>query len=570
MFAWYKCSTVCYAYLEDVSSTSSTLKPDGGVSRWYSRGWTLQELVAPLKVDFYDKSWHKIGTKWSLRQEISSVTGIDELDPIFFEHGRTSVAQKMSWASKRVTTREEDTAYCLLGILGIHLPLLYGEGRIAFRRLQEELIKTSSDQSLFAWTHPVWQEALPWGILAGSPASFENCGQLTYSRTQPNLPGRSFGLDSRLIHPRGPHRNSYSLTNTGLKIELPMIENLSDSCRIRTNHDLQLSALLNGKFKNSAADSRVRHVIVILDCFDGSYEDELAIGIILTGYEGSWAFQRLFYDYLVEVDPMEAEQRTRSISISLESKWFFPQGPQQLRESEYIAQVFLHPDILLKNFQLLTPSCTSEILEEDGGFFIKLTYGTAATLDLIFQDQWCTVHFGILSLARSGPPWVVYCNIATDLGCGNSLDICKKHLEHHGKARSDQDGAWTDHLLPKRTIIVSALDMSRSGSGNDLRDLVYVGCDGKSSDPQLLQEPNLPQAPGLRQGPASHRPAGPQHALTLTNQYKAAGSNRAPTSHRPASPHHALTLSNQYKAAGSNHAPTSHRPANPHHASISA
>jgi hypothetical protein len=183
MFSWYKRSTVCYAYLQDVQSVSNTYQKDdpNKPSHWYSRGWTLQELVAPLCVEFYNMSWTKIGTKWSLRNEISVITGIGELDLIFFDPGRTSVAQKMSWAAGRLTTRSEDLAYCLLGIFGIHMPLLYGEGRDAFRRFQEELLKVSADQTIFAWTHPVWQETLPWGILASSPASFEHCQHITQS-----------------------------------------------------------------------------------------------------------------------------------------------------------------------------------------------------------------------------------------------------------------------------------------------------------------------------------------------------------------------------------------------------
>ncbi|KAK4455548.1 heterokaryon incompatibility protein-domain-containing protein [Podospora aff. communis PSN243] len=188
MFAWYKCAAVCFAYLQDVQSTSDTKTKDCEPSRWYSRGWTLQELIAPLHVEFYNTSWQKIGTKWSLREEISSITSISELDLIFFDPGRTSVAQKMSWAARRDTTRSEDIAYCLLGIFGIHMPLLYGEGRDAFRRLQEELLKVSSDQTIFAWMHPKWQKALPWGMLACSPASFSDSGQITQSCTQSKAP----------------------------------------------------------------------------------------------------------------------------------------------------------------------------------------------------------------------------------------------------------------------------------------------------------------------------------------------------------------------------------------------
>ncbi|KAK4187329.1 heterokaryon incompatibility protein-domain-containing protein, partial [Podospora australis] len=183
MFHWYKESTICYVYLEDVTSVSVTTKPNEAdpykpdePSRWYTRGWTLQELLAPARVDFYNSSWQKIGSKWGLRKEIASITGIGELDLISYDRSRTSIAQKMSWASRRNTTRIEDAAYCLLGIFGIHMPLLYGERGNAFRRLQERLIQTSSDQSIFCWNNTSYVRAPdagePWGMLAGSPRDF--------------------------------------------------------------------------------------------------------------------------------------------------------------------------------------------------------------------------------------------------------------------------------------------------------------------------------------------------------------------------------------------------------------
>ncbi|KAK1831524.1 heterokaryon incompatibility protein-domain-containing protein [Podospora conica] len=177
MFSWYRSSTICYAYLDDITSTSSTKKvprrnsdssgSESGV--WYSRGWTLQELIAPLHVDFYNYFWRRIGSKWGLRREIMAFTGIGEADLIVFDPTRSSIAQKLSWASHRKTTRVEDEAYCLLGLLGVNMPLLYGEGKKAFRRLQEELIRTSTDHSIFAWGVHEARE----GLLAASPRDFD-------------------------------------------------------------------------------------------------------------------------------------------------------------------------------------------------------------------------------------------------------------------------------------------------------------------------------------------------------------------------------------------------------------
>lgn len=122
MYHWYKEADVCYAYLEDVDEVEAI-----GRSRWFTRGWTLQELLAPEVVEFYDREWNEIGTRFDLRESISKATGIEEdvlrgsLVP-----NRYTVALRMSWAADRESSREEDTAYSLLGLFGVHMPLLYG------------------------------------------------------------------------------------------------------------------------------------------------------------------------------------------------------------------------------------------------------------------------------------------------------------------------------------------------------------------------------------------------------------------------------------------------------------
>jgi hypothetical protein len=150
MFRWYSRSKVCYAYLTDVSYDG--FDDSLPKSRWFTRGWTLQELLAPSSVVFYSAEWTRIGDSEVLISVLRNVTRIDEgilsrtksLDWV-------SVAEKMSWAATRETTRVEDMAYCLLGIFDINMPLLYGEGGRAFQRLQEEILRNSQDQSLFAW-----------------------------------------------------------------------------------------------------------------------------------------------------------------------------------------------------------------------------------------------------------------------------------------------------------------------------------------------------------------------------------------------------------------------------------
>jgi Heterokaryon incompatibility protein (HET) len=145
MFRWYSNAAVCYVYLSDVKY------PGGEIShsRWFTRGWTLQELIAPRIVEFFTSKWELIGTKRSLRRKIASVTGIDVetlLDPDTLSSA--SVARRMAWAANRQTTRTEDVAYCLMGLFDVAMPLLYGEGEKAFIRLQEEIIKEIDDHSL--------------------------------------------------------------------------------------------------------------------------------------------------------------------------------------------------------------------------------------------------------------------------------------------------------------------------------------------------------------------------------------------------------------------------------------
>jgi hypothetical protein len=174
MWAWYQNSDVCYVYLSDFKYD----KPDklSGGERWFSRGWTLQELIAPSVVEFYNGRWVKFGTRDSLKLRLSSITGIEELvfrwhpyekcpaDPPIglpgCEFCRTglahmldsiSIATRMTWAAYRNTTREEDVAYSMLGIFGVNMPLLYGEGQEAFQRLQHEIVRRSTDQSIFAF-----------------------------------------------------------------------------------------------------------------------------------------------------------------------------------------------------------------------------------------------------------------------------------------------------------------------------------------------------------------------------------------------------------------------------------
>jgi hypothetical protein len=207
-------------------------------SKWFTRGWTLQELLAPRMVVFFDKFWVDIGSKNSLQTVLSNITGIGEHELENFR--KACVARKMLWASKRVTTRLEDRAYSLMGLFGVSMPTLYGEGNQAFYRLQLKILSKSDDESIFACStqslkgvstkqdrfeitagnrqevkHGVFdvaesQEILQAGLarqvgmMATSPLDFAMCGDVKLSPIH-GVPYME--------------RSLYAMTNKGLRIE---------------------------------------------------------------------------------------------------------------------------------------------------------------------------------------------------------------------------------------------------------------------------------------------------------------------------------------------------------------
>lgn len=215
MYHWYE-GHLCYAYLTDVPphqpDPESLLKESVfPTSRWFTRGWTLQELIAPSSVVFFDSSWASLGTRSELCDIICEITGIDKSVLGGKDPGLCSIAKRMSWASKRETTRAEDIAYCLMGLFKVKMPLLYGERERAFIRLQEEIMKLYDDHSLFAWKAPQSVETLYCGLMATSPAYF--------AESQNVVPV----LRSEFTAP-------YSMTNRCLSISLRMVQTPGQRC----------------------------------------------------------------------------------------------------------------------------------------------------------------------------------------------------------------------------------------------------------------------------------------------------------------------------------------------------
>jgi hypothetical protein len=224
MYRWYQDAKLCYAYLADVPSDiynpfTSTENDRLSKSRWFTRGWTLQELIAPRIVQFLARDWKPIGIKAPqevldledpkirprndlFMSKLETIIGIEK--KIFRDLSRiwqTAAAQRMAWAARRETTREEDLAYSLMGLFGVNIPILYGEGeKKAFRRLQLEIIQMTTDQSIFVGR----SDRASSGLLAESPRDFANSG-LPFVWQKPTL-------------------KSYSMTNIGLLVELPTIK----------------------------------------------------------------------------------------------------------------------------------------------------------------------------------------------------------------------------------------------------------------------------------------------------------------------------------------------------------
>ncbi|KAI0163665.1 heterokaryon incompatibility protein-domain-containing protein, partial [Pestalotiopsis sp. NC0098] len=211
MYRYYQDAHVCYAFLNGLFLDADISSDDKFAGHaWFERGWTLQELIAPREVIFFtdqaqgENPWACLGQRSGMCEKLSDITGIDadvltgDTQPRLI-----SVAKRMSWAARRMTTRIEDTAYCLMGLFGVNMPMLYGEGENAFVRLQEEIMKDSSDETLFAWRLEDVTASRRHGLLAPSPAAFKNSG------------GFPEYID---WEPRDP----FFKTNRGLRITLPL------------------------------------------------------------------------------------------------------------------------------------------------------------------------------------------------------------------------------------------------------------------------------------------------------------------------------------------------------------
>ncbi|KAK5658381.1 hypothetical protein OQA88_2357 [Cercophora sp. LCS_1] len=254
MFRYYRDSHACYVHLADVPQRPGDGDFDDSIilvdfvqasvqldpkeiehqiwqrqfleSRWFTRGWTLQELTAPFQVEFYSSDCQRLGSKSSLQDLISRATRIPLAvlrDPLTVTS--TSIAQRMSWAANRQTSRKEDLAYCLMGLFDINMPMIYGEGDRAFIRLQEEIIKASDDTSIFAWVDEDKLFSAYNGLLATSPSHFKKCTNTTWSGGHLNAP--------------------HDITNKGIRIPLRLTERRTGEPQLLNEYIAVLEGVTN-------------------------------------------------------------------------------------------------------------------------------------------------------------------------------------------------------------------------------------------------------------------------------------------------------------------------------------
>lgn len=258
--------------------------------KWWTRGWTLQELLAPGVVQFYDQDWRHTGRLFDMLAIVSQIARIEtgvlfHTTPLW----EVNVATRMSWASQRMTTRPEDEAYCLLGIFDINMPMLYGEGSRAFARLQEEIMKVSTDLSIFAWdlhednpdVSMVHRAINDGRLFAPSPAGFR------WRHT--------------VFRDLGHHHTaSYVPTNAGLRVHLPVLQ--GDTAPIWEVYGQEEFGQSRRYFSNYSQS----HILADLGCRVGS-SNELCIMLRLRdipypGIIAGTAMEKVYRVHAVERD----------------------------------------------------------------------------------------------------------------------------------------------------------------------------------------------------------------------------------------------------------------------------
>ncbi|KAF7534084.1 hypothetical protein G7054_g6541 [Neopestalotiopsis clavispora] len=272
MFAWYQQSKVCLVYLADLEVDSVQVQEDDEKQcRWFKRGWTLQELIAPKKVDFYNRDWKKVGSRDKLVDILHEITEIDcealtgEVSCLSF-----TVAQRMKWAACRDTKRPEDRAYSLLGLFGVQMSLIYGIGaKAAFHRLQKEIIQTTTDMTVFAWNPSKSSDDSPdrssqedgpfSSMLADSPDQFEESPEM-----------KSMELEGH-----------FSITNRGVSLDASTLRIVPKGTQEYKHESIQESNHESNQQSRQELNAQTRHPLVFLIGYTDKHDHMICFGVYL-------------------------------------------------------------------------------------------------------------------------------------------------------------------------------------------------------------------------------------------------------------------------------------------------
>lgn len=245
MFNWYRSAAICIAHLAGSSNTS-----DFAQEPWFTRGWTLQELLAPEKMKFYGQNWeplsddpddkHPRDLPTLLEDETSStippsqpdiltaitrLTDIESHDLTSFSRGIDNIHQRLRWASRRTTTRIEDMAYSLIGIFDVSMPITYGEGQRSWFRLMEIILQQCKSWEIFVWAGEwsPYSSAIPRSPKGYEAFDIQNFTELSKTLDMGKVKGIVGETPPGL---RGDH--AFAMTRHGLQMKLPLLDVVFD------------------------------------------------------------------------------------------------------------------------------------------------------------------------------------------------------------------------------------------------------------------------------------------------------------------------------------------------------
>ena len=433
MHRWYGNAKTCYVYLHDVDGSSvPTEKDDGkypesnGWPEWFSRGWTLQEMIAPRNLKFFNKDWQPIGDKKRLAQTLRRITGVPEnILADGLEGNRPCVAQIISWAANRTTTRVEDRAYSLMGLLDVNMPMLYGEGKKAFHRLQLEIIRSSNDQSIFAWGFRSTSVRIG-STLADDPSFYEDCSDM-------RLMDRNEFITEipELSSSNADHFGVFPITNRGIQIWM-LLRPYRDSNSVFTAY----------------LPCRTCEVLVTIDLvlWNSNYYR----------YPSTW-------HAALEDSPAEFRQVYLRYQDTPNHTVTF-----DIDDSGIIENGFTHSCVDPKTFSGNTfaltnanPFCIKTYSKERSNSRFKVVFGQCLGLDWVYLDDFSLGTIPRIgeevSIAR-GPDWALFMTDAP--------------------SRDDSRGPlWIRHLrLPASTWVVRTYRVARERSKIRLRIEVFQEC----------------------------------------------------------------------------------------------